>query len=116
MEHIKSVSFILLHVSDFVIVQTITITTVLLPFRNFVPQINHRFLSVISGFRRNVDEIYALLGYYAAPNGKPLPTFRYNVSVPSWRISAASLDFLTLEDGTDTLSRNVGKCLPFDAV
>jgi hypothetical protein len=28
---------------------------------------------------------------------------------------AASLDFLTLEDGTDTLSRNVGKYLPFDA-
>jgi hypothetical protein len=25
------------------------------------------------------------------------------------------LDFLTLEDGTDTLSRNVGKGLPFDA-
>jgi hypothetical protein len=25
------------------------------------------------------------------------------------------LDFLTLEDGTDTLSRNVGKVLLFDA-
>jgi hypothetical protein len=25
------------------------------------------------------------------------------------------LDFLTLEDGTETLSRNVGKGLPFDA-
>jgi hypothetical protein len=25
------------------------------------------------------------------------------------------LDFLTLEDGTDTLSRNVGKGLPLDA-
>jgi hypothetical protein len=55
---------------------------------------------MISGFRHDVDEIYALLGYYAAPSGNPLPTF---------------LDFLTLEDGTDTLSRNVGKGLPFDA-
>jgi hypothetical protein len=26
------------------------------------------------------------------------------------------LDFLALEDGTNTLSRNVGKGLPFDAV
>jgi hypothetical protein len=51
-------------------------------------------LLVISGFRRDVDEICALLGYYAASNRNPLPTFR---------------DFLTLEDGTDTLSRNFGK-------
>jgi hypothetical protein len=29
--------------------------------------------------------------------------------------NAASLDFLTLEDGTDTLPRNVGKGLPLDA-
>jgi hypothetical protein len=85
-------------------------------------------------------EISALLGYYAAPNGNPSPTFRDNVSVPSSRVKnaknksfndvsgrrigpifkgqevhPASLDFLTLEDGTDTLSRNVGKCLPFGA-
>ena len=51
-------------------------------------------LLVISGFRRDVDEICVLLGYYAASNRNPLPTFR---------------DFLTLEDGTDTLSRNFGK-------
>jgi hypothetical protein len=42
-------------------------------------------LSVISGFRRDVDEICALLGCYAASIGNPLPTFRDNVSVPSWR-------------------------------
>jgi hypothetical protein len=42
-------------------------------------------LSVISGFRRDVDEICALL------------------------------DFLTLEDGTDTSSGNVGKGLALDA-
>ena len=45
-------------------------------------------------------EICALLGYYAASNGNPLPTF--------WdRVKKSK----TLEDGTDTLSRNVGKGL-----
>ena len=39
--------------------------------------------TVISGFRRDVGEICALLGYYAASNGNTLPTFRDNVSVPS---------------------------------
>jgi hypothetical protein len=38
---------------------------------------------VISGFRRDVDEIYALLGYYAALSGSSVPTFRGNQSVPS---------------------------------
>jgi hypothetical protein len=38
--------------------------------------------------------ICALLGYYAASSGNPLPT---------------------LEDGTDTLSRKVGKGLPLHA-
>jgi hypothetical protein len=38
---------------------------------------------VISGFRCDADEIRALLGYYAASSGNPLPTFRDNVSVPS---------------------------------
>jgi hypothetical protein len=42
--------------------------------------------SVISVFRRNADKICALLGYNAASNGKPLPTFRDNVSVPSSRV------------------------------
>ena len=36
----------------------------------------------VSGFRRDVDEISALLGYYAASCGNCLPTFRNNVSVP----------------------------------
>jgi hypothetical protein len=34
---------------------------------------------LISGFRRDVDEICALLGYYAASCGICLPTFRDNV-------------------------------------
>jgi hypothetical protein len=41
------------------------------------------FLYVISGFRREVHEICALLGCYAASSGNPLPKFRYNISVPS---------------------------------
>jgi hypothetical protein len=41
---------------------------------------------VISGFRRLVDEICALLGYYAALSGNPLPTFRDNLLIPSSRV------------------------------
>jgi hypothetical protein len=43
-------------------------------------------LSVILGFRRDIGELGAPRGYYAASIGSPLPTFRDNVSVPSWRI------------------------------
>jgi len=46
-----------------------------------------------------VNETCPPLGYYAASSGT---TFRGNLSVPS-------LLFLTLEDGPDRLSRNVGK-------
>jgi hypothetical protein len=80
-------------------------------------------LSVISGLPRDADEICAILGCYTASNGNPLPTFRDNISVPSSTVKKSKessflffLDFLTLEDGTDTLCRNVGKGLPFDAV
>jgi hypothetical protein len=62
---------------------------------------------MISGFGRNVDEIYTLLGYYAVSNGNPLPTFQDNVSVPSSTVQKSKmkdLDLLTLEDETDTLS------------
>jgi hypothetical protein len=38
---------------------------------------------LILGFRLDVDEICALLGYYAASCGNCLPTFRDKVSVPS---------------------------------
>ena len=97
----------------------------------------------ISSFRRDVDKIRALLGYYAASSGNRLPTFREtyrshirvsrsllgyyaassgnrlltfrdNLSVPSSRVKKF-LDFFTLEDGTDTSCRNVGKGLPLDA-
>jgi hypothetical protein len=36
----------------------------------------------ISGFRREVDENCALLGYYATSSGKFLQTFRDNLSIP----------------------------------
>jgi len=62
---------------------------------------------VTLGFRRDIGEICALLGYYAACSGNSLPTFRsYLSDIQRSRI------FLTLEDGTDRLSRNVGKKLP----
>jgi hypothetical protein len=41
---------------------------------------------VISGFRPDVGEICALLRYYSASSGNPLPTFRDNVSGPSLRV------------------------------
>jgi hypothetical protein len=72
---------------------------------------------VILGFRRDVDEVCALVGYYTALSGNPLPTFRDNVSVPSSRVKKFFfiLDFFILEDGNDTLSRNFDKGLSFDA-
>jgi hypothetical protein len=47
---------------------------------------------VTAGFWREVDEMSAILGYYAASSGNYLPTF---------------LGFLTFEDGTDRLYQNV---------
>jgi hypothetical protein len=46
--------------------------------------------SLISGFSGDVDEIWALLGYYAASCGNCLPTFWDNVSVPSSRVKSPS--------------------------
>jgi hypothetical protein len=70
---------------------------------------------VISGFRHDFADIYALLGHYAAWSGNLLLMFRDYLSVPASRMKKAWLDFLTLEDGTDMLSRNVGKKLPLYA-
>jgi hypothetical protein len=47
-------------------------------------------LCVISGFRRKVDEICSLLGYYAAYSSNSLSTFRDNLSVPSSRVKEYS--------------------------
>jgi hypothetical protein len=42
------------------------------------------------GFQRQLDEICALLEYYAAYDGNSLPKFRNNLSVPSSRIKTLS--------------------------
>jgi len=48
-------------------------------------------------------EACALLSYYAASSGNLSPTFRNSPSFPS------SVLKVPIEDGTDRLSRNVGK-------
>jgi hypothetical protein len=59
--------------------------------------------SVNAGFCSEVDKHCVLLGCYAASGGNFLPTFRDNLSVPS--------SGLNPDDGTDRLSRNIGKKL-----
>jgi hypothetical protein len=64
----------------------------------------------------------ALLGYCVACSGNFLPMFRDNLSVLFERLKSIGPKFmgqkfftpelLTPEDGTDKLSRNVGKKLP----
>jgi len=54
------------------------------------------------------NENRALLRYYAASSGYSLPTFRGIITVPY-------SGFLTVEDGTDSLSRNVCEELPLHA-
>jgi hypothetical protein len=61
-------------------------------------------LGVTSGFRRGVNEICALQGFYAAYNGSLSPMFRDNLPVPSSGVKSQVLDCLILEDGTDRLS------------
>ena len=56
-------------------------------------------MGLFSGSHREGAEKYALVGYYAASSNF-LPTFR------------DSLSAISPEDGTDRLSRNVGKKLP----
>jgi hypothetical protein len=56
----------------------------------------HHVFSVISGFRRDVDEICSLLGYYAMSNGNPLLTFRDNVSVPSSMVKKSNKEGASL--------------------
>jgi len=61
-------------------------------------------LYAISCFRREVAGNCVLLGHYAASSGNFLPTFRDNLPVP-----ILTFLFSNLEDGTGSLSRNVGK-------
>jgi hypothetical protein len=57
----------------------------------------------------------ARLCYYAASSGNSLPTFRDKLSFRLSRELTLHLGFLTLEDGLDSLSPNVGEELPLFA-
>jgi hypothetical protein len=77
-------------------------------------------MCVIAGFRRDVEDICALLGYHAASSGSSVPTFRDNISIPSSRAKKSKKKvflrgLLDPYDGTDRLSRNVGTDLPLYA-
>ena len=52
----------------------------------------HTYRTLISGFRHNVDEIRALLGYYAVSCGNCLLMFQDNVLVPSSRCPEMSVN------------------------
>jgi hypothetical protein len=71
--------------------------------KRFFAQRNYHWL-ISSGSQnqqRFFDEICALLGYYAAWSGNPLPMFRDNVSVPSSRgkKSKKKIIFLNVVNG-----------------
>lgn len=59
-------------------------------------------------FCRDIVEVLALLGCYAACVDTCVPTFRDSLSVPS----SSELNCLGLEDWTDVLPRNTSKQLP----
>ena len=54
---------------------------------------------VISGFRREVAENCALMGYYVASSGYFLPTFRDKLSVPSSRFKKSKEVYIKLRIG-----------------
>lgn len=60
-------------------------------------------LDTITGFRRDLDDILVLQGWYAAYIGS------YQRFETNYR--SKHEDYLTLEDGTDRLSPNVGNYL-----
>jgi hypothetical protein len=59
--------------------------------KNYLPRQLSRTSPLHTG-RTKTREICALLEYYAASNGNPLPTFRDNVSVPSSRVKKSVKD------------------------
>jgi hypothetical protein len=60
---------------------------------------------------KKLDKICALVGYYAACNGNSSPTFRDNLSVPSWRVKKS-------KERKPKITKNklgrieVGSCVP----
>jgi hypothetical protein len=72
-------------------------------------QCRHKDLKIVaSGFRRVVNEICALLGYYATSSGNPFTTFRDNVSVPSSKVKKFKKAswLLKTQKGADLISRS----------
>ena len=57
----------------------------------------------------NEDENWVILGCYPASRVNSFPMFQENLPIPSF------VGFLSLEEGTDKLSRNIGKKLPLPA-
>jgi hypothetical protein len=73
-------------------------------------------LCVISGFRHQVEEIRALLGYYAASSGYFVTTFQNKLSAASSRVKKSDgVNLLNLESATDRMFRNISKKLPLNA-
>ena len=68
------------------------------PFRVYI------YLMMTSGFRSNLDDICAILWYYAEYSERQLLTFREKHSVPSEKVKKAKNKLYL----TDRLSRNVG--------
>jgi hypothetical protein len=66
---------------------------------------------MISGFRRDVNEICAFFGGDFTQRRMVIPYRRFGTTYHSHLrgSSSLSLDCLALQNGTDTLSRNVGK-------
>ena len=63
-------------------------------------------------FSREGNNNCALTGYYAASSGNSLPKFRNNFHHHLLLLLLLLLELLTLEEGTDRLSRNGSKELP----
>jgi hypothetical protein len=74
-------------------------------------------LCLISGFCCGVENVFTLLGYYAAYVDNSLPMIRNYLSLPSSRVKTfeKSFDFLTLKMGLlscpETLVRNYNNTL-----
>jgi len=69
---------------------------------------------VFAGFGHEVAKNGTLLSHYATNSGNLLLTFRDNLSVPysGLKNSLDPFGFSNPEDGTNMLSRKVGKKLP----
>jgi len=65
-------------------------------------------LRVTSGFRRDENEVFTLLGCYAALTGYYRNFWTTHLPILSGQAVQEKVDCLTFEDGTDKLSRNVG--------